>query len=56
MYSLIKGFANDFDLDNIDRLMEEAKNYRIPESERDKFAKIKESVTNADWGTLEDLL
>ncbi|MBQ3455186.1 MAG: response regulator, partial [Synergistaceae bacterium] len=56
MYSLIKGFAADFDLDNIDRMMEEAKNYRIPESEREKFEKIKECVTSADWGTLEDLL
>ena len=56
MYSLIKGFAADFDLDNIDRMMEEAKNYRIPESEREKFEKIKECVTSADWGTLEELL
>ncbi|MBQ3402537.1 MAG: response regulator [Synergistaceae bacterium] len=56
MYSLIKGFAADFDLDNIDRLIEETKNYRIPESERGKFEKVKECVTNADWGTLEELL
>ena len=56
MYSLIKGFAADFDLDNIDRLMEETKNYRIPEAEREKFEKVKECVTSADWGTLEELL
>ena len=56
MYSLIKGFAADFDLDNIDRMIEETKNYRIPESERERFEKIKECVTNADWGTLEELL
>lgn len=56
MYSLIKGFAADFDLDNIDRLIEETKNYRIPEAEREKFEKVKECVTNADWGTLESLL
>ena len=56
MYSLIKGFAEDFDLDNIDRLIEETKNYRIPEAERERFEKIKECVTNADWGTLEGLL
>ena len=56
MYSLIKGFAADFDLDNIDRMIEETKNYRIPESEREKFEKVKECVTNADWGTLEELL
>ncbi|MBQ7193425.1 MAG: response regulator, partial [Synergistaceae bacterium] len=56
MYSLIKGFAADFDLDNIDNMIAEAKNYRIPESEREKFEKIKECVTNADWGGLEELL
>ena len=56
MYSLIKGFAADFDLDNIDRMMEEAKNFRVPEAERERFEKIKECVTNADWGTLEELL
>ena len=56
MYSLIKGFAADFDLDNIDAMMEETKKYRIPESEREKFEKIKECVTNADWGGLEELL
>ena len=56
MYSLIKGFAADFDLDNIDRMIDETKNYRIPESEREKFERVKECVTNADWGTLEQLL
>jgi signal transduction histidine kinase/FixJ family two-component response regulator len=56
MYSMIKGFAADFDLDNIDNMIAEAKNYRIPESEREKFEKLKECVTNADWGTLEELL
>ncbi len=56
MYSLIKGFAADFDLDNIDNMIAETKNYRIPESEREKFEKVKECVTNADWGTLEELL
>ena len=56
MYTLLKDFAADFDMDNIDSLMAEAKNYRIPESEREKFEKIKECVTNADWGTLEEIL
>ena len=56
LYSLIKGFAADFDLDNIDRMIEETKNFRIPESEREKFEKVKECVTNADWGSLESLL
>lgn len=56
MYSLIKGFAADFDLDNIDNMIAEAKKFRIPESEREKFDKVKDCVTAADWGTLEELL
>ena len=56
LYSMIKSFAEDFDLDNIDKMMEETKNYRIPESEREKFEKVKECVTNADWATLEEVL
>lgn len=56
MYSLIKGFAADFDLDNIDRMIEETKNYRIPESEHEKFERVKECVTNADWVMLDELL
>ena len=56
MYSLIKGFAADFDLDNIDNLINEAKNFRIPDSERERFEQIKDCVTAADWSTLEQLL
>ena len=56
LYSMIKSFADEFDLDNIDKLIDETKNYRIPESERDKFEKVKECVTNADWSTLEQVL
>ena len=56
LYSMIKGFAANFDLDNIDNMMKEAANYRIPKDEREKFEKVKECVTAADWGTLEQLL
>ncbi len=56
MYSMILSFAESFDLDNIDNMLEETKNYRIPESEREKFEKVKECVTNADWVTLEQVL
>ncbi len=56
LYSMILSFAESFDLDNIDNMLEETKNYRIPESEREKFEKVKECVTNADWVTLEQVL
>ncbi|MBR1672662.1 MAG: response regulator [Fretibacterium sp.] len=56
LYGLIKGFAADFDLDNIDKMLEEVKGYRIPDAEKEKFNKIKDCVTAADWGTLEQLL
>ena len=56
MYSSMKGFAEEFDLDGIDNLLENAKKFRIPEAEREKFDKVKEAATNADWGSLEELL
>ena len=56
MYGLIKGFAQDFDLDSIDKMLEEVKGFRIPDTEKEKFAKIKDCVTAADWSTLEQLL
>ncbi|MCR5347822.1 MAG: response regulator [Fretibacterium sp.] len=56
MYSLIRGFAQDFDLDNIDKMLEEVKGFRIPDAEKETFNKIKDCVTAADWGTLEQLL
>lgn len=56
MYGLIKSFAQNFDLDSIDRMLEEVKGFRIPDAEKEKFGKIKDCVTAADWGTLEQLL
>ena len=56
MYGLIKGFAQNFDLDSIDKMLEEVKGFRIPDAEKEKFGKIKDCVTAADWGTLEQLL
>ncbi|MBQ9564985.1 MAG: response regulator [Synergistaceae bacterium] len=56
LYSLIKGLAAEFDLDNIDKMMEEAKSYRIPEAEKERFNKLKDCVRSADWATLEQLL
>ncbi len=56
MYSLIRGFASSFDIDSIDRMLEGVKGFRIPEAEKDKFDKIKDCVTAADWSTLEQLL
>ncbi len=56
LYSLIKGMAANFDLDNIDKMIEETKNYRIPASEKEKFEKVKDCITAADWATLDQLL
>lgn len=55
-YSMIKDMAASFDLDNIDQMMEEIKDYRIPAAEKERFKKIKDCITAADWAALEDLL
>ena len=56
MYMMMKGFADNFDLDNILSMLEQAKKFRIPDSERKKFDKIKQCVDNVDWDALEQLL
>ena len=56
LYEVLKELAAMFDLDNIDKMMERAEGYRIPDSEKEKFDKVKDCVTAADWGMLEQLL
>ena len=56
-YGLIKGYAAEFDIDNIDKMMEEAKSsFRIPAEEKEKFNKLKDCVRSADWATMEQIL
>ena len=55
-YVMLKDMAANFDLDNIDAMMEDIKNYRIPADEKERFKKIKDCVTAADWASLDELL
>lgn len=55
-YAMIKDMAASFDLDNIDQMMEDIKGYRIPAEEKERFKKIKDCITAADWTALGDLL
>ena len=55
-YAMLRDMAANFDLDNIDGMMEDIKNYRIPAEEKERFKKIKDCVTAADWAALDELL
>ena len=55
-YVMLRDMAANFDLDNIDGMMEDIKNYRIPADEKERFKKIKDCVTAADWAALDELL
>lgn len=56
LYGLIKQFAEEFNIDAIDELLEEATKYKIPADEDAKFKKISKAANNMDWSALEEAL
>ena len=55
-YEAIKEFASMFDSDSIDGIMSMLREYRIPESEAERFNVIASCADSADWGGLEEAL
>ena len=55
-YEAIKEFASMFDSDSIDGIMSMLREYRIPESESERFNVIASCADSADWGGLEEAL
>ena len=55
-YRKIKEAAEDFDSDEIDRVIESLSAYSIPEDESERFEKIRESAEAMDWDALEEAL
>ncbi|MBQ9574599.1 MAG: response regulator, partial [Synergistaceae bacterium] len=55
-YGAIKEFAEMFDSDSIDGIMEMLRNYKIPDNESERFNKIAMCADAADWGGLEEAL
>ncbi len=52
IYEAIKEFAYSFDIDSIDGIIEQARKYKIPESESSRFEAIEKAARNMDWDEL----
>ena len=55
-YEAIKEFAAMFDSDSIDGIMAMLREYKIPDSEAERFNLIASCADSADWGGLEEAL
>ena len=49
LYNGVLEFAEIYDLDAIESLMKQAKGYRLPDAEKERFAKLERSVRASDW-------
>ena len=56
LYEGILEFAEGYDIDSIDSLMKQASGYRIPEAEKERFAKVERCVRDSDWDGLREVL
>ena len=56
LYGAILEFAQGYDIDSIDALLEQAKAYRVPEAEEERFAKVERLVRDSDWEGLKAAL
>lgn len=56
LYEAIGEFAEIYDADGITGMLRQTEGYAIPESERDKVARIKACVQNSDWSALQQVL
>lgn len=55
-YCALKEIAQLFDYDSAQAIIESMDNYKFPESELEKYKKIKKAVNNTDWDTLNHLM
>ncbi|MBR0171543.1 MAG: Hpt domain-containing protein [Lachnospiraceae bacterium] len=56
LYDGVLEFAEIYDLDAIESLLQQAAAYRIPESEKERFAMLVRSVRASDWSGLKDAI
>ena len=56
IYEAIKEFAYSFDIDSIDKIIEEARKFKIPYEEKSRFEAIETAVRNMDWDELNKAL
>ena len=56
LYEAIGEFAEGYDIDSIDTLLEQTKEYRIPEAEKERFDAVVRCVRDSDWDRLKEVL
>lgn len=56
IYEAIKEFAFNFDIDSIDGIIEQARHYKIPADQAQKFEAIETAARNMDWDELNKAL
>ena len=56
LYEAVLEFAEGYDIDSIDALLVQAKDYRIPDGEKERFANMERCVRDSDWDGLTALL
>jgi len=55
-FEALKEIAASFDFDNAQFVLQELENYRLPETEVERYKKIKTAVENLDWEQVNNLL
>lgn len=56
VYEAIKEFAYSFDIDSIDGVIEQARQYKIPDEEKARFEAVETAARNMDWEALNEAL
>ena len=56
LYEAIAEFAEIYDADGIEKMLQQTAGFRVPEAEREKIARIRECVKNSDWNELKKSL
>ena len=55
-YEALKEIAATFDYDSAQFVLQSLEDYRLPDAEKEKFAKIKDAASKPDWETLSKLV
>ena len=56
LYEAVMEFAEGYDIDSVDMLLRQAKEYRMPEAEKERFDTLNRLVRDSDWDGIKELL
>ena len=55
-YEAVLEFSERYDLDAIEKLLDQVKGYAIPQAEKERFEKVKLAASSSDWDSLRGIL